>query len=372
MTESISIREPGENVLGLERLRLKNFRNYLEVEVSLDERLNLIVGRNGQGKTNLLEAIYLLSTTQLLRGQRDHEAILDTANAFHVEGDLLGGSTSVAMSLERGARRRAFLNGLKLPRAADLLGRLPSGCISALDLEIVRGEPSERRHFLDIELSSLSPRYLGHLAKFKRALEQRNSLLRQAREMTVSDAMFEPWEEQLSEHGEEIRERRRAYVDELGPLTANFQNRLGEGEALSLEYDLHDDDPLVMAYPATRGQDIGRGSTTRGPHRDDLIVLVDGRAARLFGSQGQQRSAVISLKLAALHVAKRQMGATPMLLLDDILSDLDERRRAVLIEIVLEHQGQAILTCTEAESAGADILSKAVIFQVNGGTVMKQ
>jgi len=225
---------------------------------------------------------------------------------------------------------------------------------------------------MDLELSALSPRYLDHLAKYKRALEQRNSLLKQARESSLPDEVFEPWEEQLAEHGEQLRQRRQAYVLELGPATTRFQARLGDGEVLSLEYVTNDDDPLVMAYPAMRHVDIARGSSTLGPHRDDLNVLVDNRSARLFGSQGQQRSAVISLKLAALEVATEQIGTAPILLLDDILSDLDERRRQVLIEIVLEHRGQAILTCTEAQAAGPDILSKAAIFEVEAGTVKRR
>ena len=196
-----------------------HFRNYRELDLALEPAFTILAGPNAQGKTNFLEAIYLLSTTRLLRSHRDHEAILAGEDKCRVSADLLTG-TEVAITLEHGHRKKAWLNGQGLPRAADLMGRLPSVAITIQDLEIVRGEPADRRLFLDLELSGLYPGYLRHFSLYKRALEQRNALLRNAQERAKSgfsvDAWaFEAWEEQLAEHGAAMRQFRREYLTRL-------------------------------------------------------------------------------------------------------------------------------------------------------------
>jgi len=334
---------------------------------------NILSGANAQGKTNFLEALYFLSTTRLLRGQRDQEAIREGAPNLHVAATMADSGTEVALSLERGARKKALLNGLGLPRAADLIGRLPCVCVSAADMEIVRGEPSERRLFLDLELSSLFPAYLRHFATYKRALEQRNALLRDSRERWHPPESFEAWEEQLARHGAAIREIRRTYISDLNPLGQEVHSQMGQGEELSVAYverdEASDYERMLAELGGSRGTDVARGGTSVGPHRDDLDILVGGREARLYGSQGQQRTAVIALKMATLAVSTSRYGDPPLLLLDDILSDLDADRRALLVEVVLSKAGQAVLTCTEASAAGEAILSQAKLFEVKAGTV---
>jgi DNA replication and repair protein RecF len=367
--------EVGENGLsGVASVTLGRFRNYETLSVDLDAGFNVIAGPNAQGKTNFLEALYLLSTTTLLRGQRDAEAILDGNSQATVMAELIGGRTQLGITLEAGIRKRATLNGLKLPRASDLIGRLPCVCVSSLDLAIVRDEPSDRRHFLDLELSALYPAYLRHLATYKRALEQRNALLRDSREYAQPPEVFETWEEQIANAGAAIRQARTAYVRDLSPIAADRHALMGEGESLDLVYMPKDQawsaDDLRIALDRSRSQDIGRGGTSVGPHRDDLMMQVAGREARLFASQGQQRTSVIALKLATLELIREKLGSPPMLLLDDILSDLDERRRALLVEIVLTQAGQTVLTCTEAASAGPGILRRAKVFEVRAGTVL--
>lgn len=278
------------------------------------------------------------------------------------------------MTLERGSRKRAALDGTGLSRAADLIGKLRCVSIGSGDLAIVQGEPAERRSFADLELSSQSAAYLRHLTLYKRALEQRNSLLKQAREEGfVVPEIFEPWEEQLAEHGSRLRTGRLEAFEELERLANRFQGWLGQGEALSLSWN-HRDEPLEMGELATlfrlsRNADIQRGSTSVGPHRDDLVLNVNGREARWYASQGQQRTTMISIKLATLERSQSLFKSPPLLLLDDILSDLDERRRRALVEIVLAKAGQAMLTCTEPSIAGASILAEAQVFEVDSGTV---
>lgn len=357
----------------VESLALDGFRNYPVLRLSLSPGFNVVSGPNAQGKTNLLESLYLLGTTRLLRGQRDAEAIRDGDERAAVEVELTGSGTRLGMTLERGARKRARINGLALPRAADLIGRLPVVCVSAADMAIVRGEPAERRFFLDLELSALSPAYLHHFAGYKRAQEQRGALLRQSRERTVPAEVFEPWEDQMATHGSHLRMARIDYVARLVVPTREVHARMGGGEALDLRYEAKDEaleaEALRRLFAANRGGEIARGASLYGPHRDDLRLEIEGRDARLFGSQGQQRTAVIALKFATLDVAREERGVPPLLLLDDILSDLDETRRAALVEVVLDRAAQAVLTCTEASAAGERILSQARLFSVKAGTV---
>lgn len=365
--------DPEDRRYAVTRIDLDAFRNYASLALPLSAGFNVVAGPNAQGKTNLLEALYLLATTRLLRGQRDAEAIMDGCERASVSCELREGGTRLSMALQKGARKRAALNGLNLPRAADLIGRLPCVCVSAADMAIVRGEPTDRRLFLDLELSSLSPAYLRHFSLYKRALEQRNALLRESREWSRPAALFEPWEAQLAQHGAALRASRHAFVERLSPTTEAVHARMGGGERISVRYlakdPADDSEALLEALAGARANDVARGGTSVGPHRDDLEVDVDGREARLYGSQGQQRTSVISLKLATLEVAREELGRPPLLLLDDILSDLDERRRALLVEVVLERAGQAILTCTEAAAAGERILREARVYHVHAGTV---
>lgn len=349
-------------------LRLSNFRNFESLDQPLGPGFTILAGENAQGKTSFLEALYWLSTARLLRGQRDGEAVRHGAAGCTAEATLEGGTT-VAGALEVGARKKFFLNGASLPRAADVMGRIPTVCISMFDLAIVQGDPSDRRLFLDMELSALYPSYLRHFAAYKRALEQRNALLKMAQERSVDPLAFEGWEEQLELHGAEIRRFREEYVASLSSLSALVhQEMASREEVLSLRYFVRDSGGSLGS---TRGLDIARGSTQVGPHRDDVEVLIDGTEARLFGSQGQQRTAVISLKLATMEAWKDLLGVAPLLLLDDMLSDLDPVRRSRLCAVVSSRASQAVLTCTEASAAGAEILGVAEVLTVQNGTVRR-
>lgn len=365
--------ERGGDSLRLFGLTVEGFRNYRHASIEPGSGFHLFVGPNAQGKTNLLEAIYLLSTTRLLRGMRDAEAIREGEDRFRVEGLVAEGRTSLSMTLERGGRKRALLNNVGLPRAADLIGRLPSVCISALDLPMVSGDPGERRLFLDMELSQVYPAYLRALSLFKRALEQRNALLKQAQERFVADETFLAWEAQMATYGASLRDYRSKFVQELSPMAAEAQAELGEGESLEVRYVAKDEAFSAEDYERTlvanRGQDIARGTTTTGPHRDDLDFRIAGKEARLYGSQGQQRSAVIAMKLGTLELMRDKLGEPPILLLDDMLSDLDAGRRARLCLWVARHASQAFLTCTEASAAGEAILERATIYGVRNGAL---
>lgn len=371
MISEIPVESPA--AVTVKRLTLDSFRNYVHLSLDLEPGLNVLFGRNAQGKTNVLEALFLLSTTRLLRGARDAEAILEGASKATVEAQLAPFDSALSMALEAGKRKLAQLNGMKLPRAADLIGRLPTVCVSALDMEIVRGSPEDRRLFMDLELSQLSPSFLNHLTHYKRSLEQRNALLRRAQDMRVQEEEFVVWEEPMAEHGAAIRTMRMSLVSELSPLAAQHQAFLASKESLEVVYEAKDEgtnaEALGLLMAQNREREIARGSSNIGPHRDDLAIVVEGRDARYFGSQGQQRTAVLALKLAAHRRQRKILGSAPLLLLDDILSDLDEGRRRRLVEWILAEARQAILTCTEPEAAGSELLARARLFEVVSGTV---
>lgn len=336
----------------------------------------MLVGQNAQGKTNLLEAIYLLAKGRLLRGVKDQEAIMDGADGAEVIGSLLDSGTQLSVRIDQSDKKRAYLNGAALPRTTDLIGRLVAISFSSADLPIVRGEPADRRLFLDLELSALYPAYKKHLATYKRALEQRNSLLRRSFSHPVTRAEYEVWEQRLAEHGAPIRQYRHRYAEELLPELANANQLLGGHEAVGCEYVPRDpaDAPetIAAALHETRSEEERRGTTTVGPHRDELLLSVDGRELRLYGSQGQQRTMLIGLKLASARLARERLSVRPMLLLDDIFSDLDGSRRAKLMATAIEEAGQIILTCTELSQLSIEPPAGTKTFQIASGCAVRQ
>jgi len=364
------------NNAALQRLRLRDFRNYHEADLSPSSGLNLIVGPNAQGKTNLLEAVHLVSTGRLLRGTRNVQGVRDGADEAEVVGTLANVGTEIGVCLHEGTRRKVLLNGLSLPRASDVLGRLPSVCFAAGDLAIVRGEPADRRQFLDTELAQMYTSYLRHLTQFKKSLEQRNAMLRSASERPISPEYFESYEDQLALHGSAIREQRRTWLGTLGELAARWHAKLGGGERLELTYvpkDASEDESSLRALlEVSRRDDIARGVTTVGPHRDEVLITVTGKEARVFGSQGQQRTAVIAIKLATMECVQSTFGYAPVLLLDDVFSDLDESRRSELIGAGLERGGQVFLTCTEIGQAGSALIGVGKVFSVRSGEVISE
>lgn len=354
-------------------IALSGFRNYADAFVEFAPGFNVLHGMNAQGKTNVLEAVYMLSTTRLLRSSRDADAIQHSLHESTLEGVLEPHGTQIRLQLVRGSRKRAFVNGIALNRASDLLGRFPTVSVSATDLDIVRGEPSERRLFLDLELSQSFPAYFDALANYRRSLDHRNALLKTSRESYVDPSEFETWEDHLARFGARLRAQRIEFVEELNRVAEEVHLRIAPGERFEVDYERKDaattQEEFAEVLRQERSRDVLRGSTSIGPHRDDLAISVDGADLRSFGSQGQQRSGAMTLKLSTLKLGSVHLGAIPALLLDDVFSDLDEGRRARLVEWVIESAGQALLTCTEANAAGPAILDRAKIFTVLRGSI---
>jgi len=401
----------------IRRLHLTDFRNYVELTLEPAEGLNILYGKNAQGKTNVLEAIALLATTRSMRAGRDSQMIRAGAEQAHVHAEVVRereGEVELFLTLFQTDRKSVQINHLKRERVLDLLGQFNAVFFGASELAIVSGEPADRRHFLNMEISQISPRYVYDLGHYRRVLEQRNRLLRDLREMRLSrkDSGLEVWNEQLVRYGASLIRRRLFYIERLIPLVAQIHEELSEGkERLELRYqpgiDLTPDtalriqeagasiglaaaetpaekvSPFTVVYDAEEKQfrnlferhlqqvleeELRRGTTLIGPQRDDLVFLINGVDARIYGSQGQQRTVALSLKLAEFCLMESFVGEPPVMLLDDVMSDLDDVRRRRLLKWI-QGRCQTFLTCTNLRSFPKEVLQEAAVFQVRAGTV---
>lgn len=370
----------------LTRLQLKNFRNYECLHLEPDAGLNLITGENAQGKTNLLEAIYLLATGRPLRAGKEEELIrwgAEDATVYahiHRERSL---DVQVQIDLSRTQPRVVRVDG-QTYRAALALGQFNVVVFSAMDLEIVRGQPADRRRYLDLEISMLSPTYVRALAGYRRALEQRNRLLKSIREsggaITPSTIeLLEAWDEQLVRYGSGVMVARERFISALRPLARQAHSELSENReeldiryAPSIEWVSPDREQVAECFrqhiQRVREEELRRGSTLVGPQRDDLLLFVDGKEARTYASQGQQRTVMLSLKRAEFELTLQERQEPPIVLLDDVMSDLDDLRRTQLLRMTLRG-AQAFITATSAETFPQEVLTASRMYRVQNGQI---
>jgi DNA replication and repair protein RecF len=364
-------------------IRLRDFRNYPELDLRPTSGLNLLVGENAQGKTNLLEAIHLLATTRSLKASREGEMIRHGGACAGVWAEVeseTSGTALLEVEIYPGDRKSVRINGSRRERVTELLGQINVVFFGALDLGIVSGEPSLRRRYLNTEISQTSPKYCFDLANYRKVLEQRNRLLRDLRERPIRNSGLEAWDEQLAAYGAMLVDKRRFYIERLAPLAEDVHRELTDGrETLTVRYlpnlpigDARTPEAVADLFRAElarmRPEEIRRGTSLVGPQRDDLQFCIGGVDARPFGSQGQQRTVVLSLKLAEFRLMEALLGEPPVLLLDDVMSDLDDARRAHLLRWI-DRKCQTFVTCTSLESFPRAILEGAQVYRVAQGTV---
>lgn len=364
-------------------LRLRDFRNYAALELSPAPGLNVLVGENAQGKTNLLEAIHLLATTRSLKASREGEMVRQGAPSAGVWAEVEredSGSAVLEVEVFPGDKKTVRVNGSRGERVMELLGRVNVVFFGALDLGIVSGEPSLRRRYLSTEISQMSPRYCFDLAAYRKVLEQRNRLLRDLRDRPMRNSGLEAWDEQLVLYGSTLVEKRRFYVENLAPLADDVHRELTDGrESLKVRYlpnlpigESRSAEEIAGVFrdelARMRGEEMRRGTSLVGPQRDDLQFLIGERDARTYGSQGQQRTVVLSLKLAEFLLMEAQLGEPPILLLDDVMSDLDDGRRGHLLKWI-ERKCQSFVSCTSLESFPDKVVSGARVYRVEAGAL---
>jgi DNA replication and repair protein RecF len=366
--------ETYERTARILKLSLTDFRSYVFADVDLHSGQNVFVGPNGQGKSNLLEAIYALSSTRSFRGARDREIIRFGAEQATANGVVGEEEVEIGLEYNLSGGRRATVFSQRLPRVLDLIGRLPAVVFSTTDLAIVNDGPSERRGFLDAELSLLSPSYLRAFSGYRKALEQRNAALRAVRE-GASPSQLDPWEGALAEKGSQIRQARAEWIADLLPLAGEALTALTQAtETLEISAqnadEAEDAETLGMLIRTRRGQDIAAGHTTLGPHRDDFVIRLNGEEARAFASQGQRRTIALALKLGVAQYWKERLRVMPLVLLDDIMSDLDVARRNAVMA-VSGSMGQVVITTTDIEAIRPEVRSDARVFEVREGRIDK-
>lgn len=339
----------------IKKLTLQNFRNYESETFFFSEGLNVLSGRNAQGKTNCAEAVFYLCTGSPLRIRHEKQLIRFGQERAYLAAETLTRAGTVKLEAEvTEGGRSLYVNGNKVGRFVDFLGHMTSVFFSPGELRLVQDGPDERRRFLNLSISQTSPAYGSALLRYQRILDQRNNLLKSKDVDTVLSTL-PVWDEQLSVYAARIVRARREFVKELSPLAAEAHAYLTDGgETLTVgaegsypETEEEISKKLVRDMANAYERDIRLGYTTVGPHRDDLKILIDGADARGYASQGQTRTAALSLKLAEAKIFEKLTGEPPVLILDDVMSELDLPRRKKLVE---RTRGlQCILTCTHAE-----------------------
>ncbi|MCC6491240.1 MAG: DNA replication/repair protein RecF, partial [Candidatus Hydrogenedentes bacterium] len=327
-------------------LTCENFRGLSTMSVAPGPGVNLIRGDNAQGKTSILEALLYLATSKSHRTNLESELARRGESGFRIAALVRRQDRDVNVeAVWWQGSKRIRVNGVNQARVSEILGKIIVVFFSPEDVALVRGSAAQRRTFLDMELSQISPRYLHALQQYRQAVKQRNELLRQQQ---PDDALLDAWDAQLATHGATLMEERRQFVEQLAPGAAQAYEAIAEKEPMVLGYkpDVRMDASLSEILAASRKTDIRQGMTTRGPHRDDLSFDVDEKAARPFASQGQQKTAALALKLAELDLVRARTGEYPILMLDDVFSELDAGRSRRLLTAI-PPEAQCLMTTTD-------------------------
>ena len=362
--------------LKVNSLKLKNFRNYDLLNVEFDGSTNIFYGNNAQGKTNILEAVYLSGTTKSHRGSKDRDMIRFGEDESHIETvvEKNGISYQIDMHLKKNSPKGIAIDKVPIRRASELFGIVHFVFFSPEDLNIIKEGPAGRRRFIDLELSQLDKIYLNNLSNYNRIINQRNSLLKDIYGSNQQHLLetLDIWDMQLAAYGTKVLDRRKEFVRQVNEIISEIHFRLtGGNERLSLTYESSIGEmSMEQALKKNRERDLRMKSTSVGPHRDDLCFLSGDLDIRKFGSQGQQRTAALSLKLAEIELVKRIIGDTPILLLDDVLSELDKNRQNYLLDSI--HDIQTVITCTGLDEFVNHRFSINKIFHVKSGHVAKE
>ena len=357
----------------LKSLELENFRNYNSLSIHFDSGTNILYGDNAQGKTNILEAIYLSATTKSHKGSKDKDIVNFAKEEAHIRTYLEKDEVEIRvdMHLRKSKTKGIAIDGQKIKKAAELLGLLNVVFFSPEDLSIIKNGPSERRRFVDMELCQLDSFYIYNLNHYNKIVNQRNKLLK---DMYFNPSLRETlniWDSQLVSFGSKIIERRKLFVEQLNEIIFDIHKKLSGGkEELVIQYE---PDVLIEDYEkalcACQDRDVKLKQTTVGPHRDDFSFMVGDIDIRRFGSQGQQRTAALSLKLSEIELVKKLTKDNPVLLLDDVLSELDSNRQNYLLSTIGDIQ--TIITCTGLDEFVNNRFEIDKVFKIENGSIVE-
>lgn len=366
----------------ISRLKLINFRNYSSLDIELHNKLNIFIGNNAQGKTNILESIYLTGFGKSFRTSKDKELIKANKNMAYVkvEGEKRHGEVSIELRLWNGKKKEIKTNGLSLTKLSELLGNIYIVIFSPEDLKLIKGGPAERRRFIDREISHVNRKYYYDIMSYNKVLLQRNNLLKNIVYNKKLLKTIDIWDNKLVEFGMKVIFKRIEFINRLNVLSRLIHRKITDGrENLEVKYlsniEVNSKSIYEEAFKDFRTKlekrletDIKRGYTTVGPHKDDLGIYIDDKDIRIFGSQGQQRTAALSLKLSEIEIIKGEVGEYPILLLDDVMSELDINRQNFLINSL--RNVQTFITITEIPQLMAPLVKEGNIFEISGGRII--
>ena len=354
----------------IKSVKLENFRNYESLDLDFEKGTNILYGDNAQGKTNVLESIYLSATTKSHKGSKDKEIIRFSEEESHIRTNLdkEGMEYRVDMHLRKNKSKGIAINGQPIKKAADLIGLLNVVFFSPEDLSIIKNGPSERRKFVDMELFQIDKYYLYNLNQYNKIINQRNKLLKDFYHNDLTETL-QVWNMQLVTYGNQIISRREKFIEQLNDIIFDIHKKLsGEKEELSIIYEPNvSENEFETKLKSSQEKDMKLKMTSVGPHRDDFCFMVNGVDIRKYGSQGQQRTAALSLKLAEIELLKKVTGDSPVLLLDDVLSELDSHRQNYLLNSIGDIQ--TIITCTGLDEFINNRFEIDKIFKVSNGII---
>lgn len=368
----------------IEKLKLKNYRNYNEIEVNFDKNINILYGNNAEGKTNLLESIYMCSTSKSHKNSKENEIINFNEKEAHIKiffkKENLNKDIIIDIQLNKESKKGIAVNGVKKEKVSDFLGLFNVIMFAPEDLNIIKDGPNIRRKFLDFEICQIDKMYVASLNNYNKTLNQRNALLKDINTAINSNKEYliniiDTYDEKLAEYGTEIIIKRQNNIKKIAKLIKEIHYKISEEKEnliVSYENDILQSDidikkEFLKKLFETRDLDIKNQYTLVGPHRDDICFKIDDKDIRKYGSQGQKKTAAISLKLSELEIIKEKINETPVLLLDDVFSELDETRQKLLVSNL---EGvQTIITCTGIKKNIFDLLNPNKIFQVKNGII---
>ncbi len=346
----------------IKELKLNNFRNYKALNIEFSPNVNSLVGRNAQGKTNLLEAIFFACIGKSFRTGKEKELIrweqegckitLKANNEFR--------DKIIEVMLQKGQKKSVRMDGINIRRIGDVLGEVPIVFFSPDELRLVKDSPEERRRFMNIDISQTNKRYFYLLSRYEKILDNRNKLLKSSPNKEVVLETIDIWNRALASAGIKIAKERRDFISQIAPFAEKANEYISGGESLRVEYrgiDVESEEEYIKKLEKSFDRDYKLGYTSFGPHRDDIDIFLSGVEVKSFGSQGQQRTAALSLKLAELEIIKERTGEYPVLILDDVFSELDENRRKRLLKFT--SRCQTFISTTDEQFCEGKIIKVA-------------
>lgn len=329
-------------------LKINNFRNYNKLELNFNNKINIFYGNNAQGKTNIIEAIFLCAIGKSFRTSKDKELIKFNEEFLNVEINYKKSDRDGKIKIEISDKKNVYLNGIKTKKLSELIGKINVVLFTPDDINILKNGPKMRRRFLDIMISQLRPNYIYCLNMYAKTLEQRNTYLKQIKFEQKNPELLDLWDEKLTEYAEKIYLYRKEFIEKIIKKINLIHKKItNNNEEINLEYisDFSTKENFYLSLKQNHKIDIIRGATLKGVHKDDFIVYLNDKNVSTYGSQGQNRTSVLSLKMAELQVVKDEIGENPILLLDDFMSELDEERRNNFLKNIGDTQ--VIVTCTD-------------------------